>query len=194
VTAGDNHSRVGPASEETVTLLLELRRQLGATGAALRLWATLLSGRAAALTSEAGYGTDEVGDDVGELVAALVAPDPSDSGLVTAALPEKAVPGERVLRACREVAATAETVWNEAVEATDRPSRLGRAERCTRVAQDARRRAGQARRYVELMGDLAAEEMARTRSGGAPRAGTVASDLELDRLTDAFLKRSREHE
>jgi hypothetical protein len=66
------------------------------------------------------------------------------------------------------------------------------AERCTQVAQDAQRRARQAKRYVELLGDLVAEEIARTPSGGPSRAGTAAATDELERLSDTLVERSKE--
>lgn len=192
MTADDDHRATGAELGESVMLLLELRRQLAGIAGILRSWAALLSGRAAALASEAGYGQDS--DDVRTLATAVAPPprQPADSGLVAAKLPEQAVPGERVLRACRDTAAAAETAWDEPVDPYDRAARMGGAERCALVAQDAQRRAGQATRYVELLGDLAAEEIARTTSGGPPRAGTVASSDELDRLSDALLERSKE--
>ena len=192
MTADDDHRATGAELGESVMLLLELRRQLAAIAGILRSWAALLSGRAAALASEAGYGPD--GDDIRTLASAVAKPppQPADSGLVAANLPEQAVPGERVLRACRDTAAAAETAWDEPVDPYDRAARVDGAEHCTQVAQDAQRRAGQATRYVKLLGDLAAEEIARTSSGGAPRAGTVVGSDELDRLTDALLERSKE--
>jgi hypothetical protein len=172
-------------------LLLELRRQLAAIAAVLRSWATLLSGRAAALASEAGYDPDS--DDVHTLATAVAPPpQPADSGLVAADLPEQAVPGERVLRACRDTAAAAETTWDEPVDPYDRAARMDGAERCTQVAQDAQRRARQAKRYVELLGDLVAEEIARTPSDGPSRAGTAAATDELERLSDTLVERSKE--